>query len=196
MKYRGTLFSRRFWILCATFSLVVVQCPFSFHISWVYPVTISSSVTTGDELRALNAEAVTDPTPVAVANEEAAADPTPVAVANEEALTDPTHVAVASPLSGPKGVLAVLHDLELTLSELSGKGACSRNAKRTSQPYFFPKHKGFIARANNQAGHCYAKILVAFAFYGPRLEARLLWAILAEESWGSGPYRADRALGA
>ena len=33
-----------------------------------------------------------------------------------------------------------------------------------SQPYFFPNHRGCIARANDQAGHCYTELLLALSF--------------------------------
>ena len=36
--------------------------------------------------------------------------------------------------------------------------------KKKSQSHFFQNYQGFIAKANDQAGHCYAKLLVAFAF--------------------------------
>ena len=64
--------------------------------------------------------AVTDPTPVTVANGEAVTNPTPGAVAKEKAVTYPTTVTVSNRLSNKTDILAVLLDLEFTLSSDEG----------------------------------------------------------------------------
>ena len=98
-------------------------------------------------------------------------------------------------LSGEASVAKHLFD-----EELSGGKAFSRNAKRKSKKITIPllskSSRLYSERANDQAGRCYAELHVAFAFYGPRPEARHLRAIYAEEHRGCGPYREDQALGA